>query len=423
MAHEVFDLAKIKRLVDDKQPDVVVIVDTNIVFKEPHFPDWKVTCGKALFVISDVIIIELEHLKNRRNDPDTCKASRKSIAKIGELFKKGNVTEGIYVEDVGWFISVPSPRESKVKPELDELASIVKAFGVSDARLLLLAKQILETIPNSPTVLMTADISLFNIVSGNGIPAFLFQGFPVAELGKHLTGLTVSKEADWDRVLVDIQTEAEAKSVDVTLTMTAKRRAPRWIMVDCPSDSTLFVAEGHGAIHLHGGIGFSWALPYTEWDYQFVKPDSAGKLVPQPVFWSKKAYLDFFGQDVPISAEFIQNLSEKIAMFSFPFAHLIGLPTVAGPVSVVKYFYHLTYLAEELYERSGSSDEAFIEFAEDYIEQSDFAGFGANIFARLAAHPDEDKTFQGLIDLLTALENCWSIGDTKTIKIPMGSIN
>jgi hypothetical protein len=424
---DVFNLRKIQELIKDKKPNAIILADTNLIMTEPDFSNWHTSCGEVLFVLSDVVILELHNLKNKRKKDDrtefeTYTAAQKASRSICELYSSGYITDGIHVKSVGWFISVPSPKESEIGCELKERDSIVKAFGTADAKFLLLAKQIFETIPNTPTVFATADKLLFSIISSNGIPAYIFKGFPIADLNRYTVRKPALKAVDWNEILANVQKTIETKSVEVALTLTSKRTIPKWLWITTnhSSDSSLLVAEGHGVINFGKGIGFSWSLPYSEWDYPFLRPEQADQLYPKPRFLSKTAYLDFSGHDNDIPAKVTKKLAEIMTLCSFPWAHTVGFPTILNPVSVIKYFFHVTYFVEKLYEKASTDDEIALEFAEAYIEAPSFEDFGIKIFARLACNlDDEDRTSEALYQLFTALKNCWNVGESRTIRIDL----
>lgn len=422
----VFELSKVRQLVDDNRLTTILIADTNILMKEPDFSKWKVSDSEVMFIISDVTIMELEIIKHRKKDEqEACKVARQAMRSIGELFSKGKIVDGIYINNVGWFISVPSPKESKIWSELKELNSIVKAYGEPDTKLLLLTGEILETIPDIQAIFVTADMGLFNIVCSHGIPAYLFKDFPITEFGAYALKTQLDAGISWDRVLEDIQRDTETRSINVALTLTQKSTTWPWDAI-LPAKTPLLLAEGYGVINVGKGVGFSWSLPMSEWNYPFLA-DQANEYAE---FYSKLAYLDFSGRDSGISEEVTKKLAEQIAQCAHPFAHLAGLPTLSNPVSIVKYFYHSIYFKEELWEEEPElfghmfSEEDALEqfeeqFGEEYKKASSFEGFGIRIFASLAANFEEDKTPEGLRLLFTALRNHWNVGETKTINITL----
>ena len=121
----IFDLTKIKRLVEEKRPPAILIVDTNVLMNEPDFSKWETSIGKPIFVLSDTIIVELEYIKTK---PEPREKAIKAIKNVNNLFQQGKITDGIVIEDVGSFISIPTPKADQINPELEQLEDIVKAF-------------------------------------------------------------------------------------------------------------------------------------------------------------------------------------------------------------------------------------------------------------------------------------------------------
>ena len=62
---EIFDLSKIKRLVEEKCPPAILIVDTNVLMNEPDFSKWGTSVGKPIFVLPYMITIELEYIRKK----------------------------------------------------------------------------------------------------------------------------------------------------------------------------------------------------------------------------------------------------------------------------------------------------------------------------------------------------------------------
>ena len=144
----IFDLIKITKLVETQHPACVMIVDTNILMNEPDPATWQVSIGPTLYVLSDVIIQELEFIRHRQESRDKAESREKAdkaIRSLINIFELGKVTEGIQTNS-GWVIGVPSPQQDKLELDLKQLEDIVKAFGRSDTKLLLLTKELNESL-------------------------------------------------------------------------------------------------------------------------------------------------------------------------------------------------------------------------------------------------------------------------------------
>ena len=64
---QIFNLTAIGKLVETEHPSIIVLIDTNILMKEPDFSNWKTSIDKPLFVFNDVNIIELQYLRSKKD--------------------------------------------------------------------------------------------------------------------------------------------------------------------------------------------------------------------------------------------------------------------------------------------------------------------------------------------------------------------
>ena len=79
---EIFDLSKIKRLVEEKRPPAILIVDTNVLMNEPDFSKWETSIGKPIFVLPDTIMVELEYIKTK---PEPREKAIKAIKSVNPI--------------------------------------------------------------------------------------------------------------------------------------------------------------------------------------------------------------------------------------------------------------------------------------------------------------------------------------------------
>ena len=205
----VFNLNNLKELVDEKDDvSAIVLVDTNMVIRDPDFMTWEMPINEPIFVLPDIIVLELEQVKKR---PDSKENAYKAIRNLHDLFQKGSITNGIHLDNIGWFISVPSQREEELKAKLAVMEDVVKAFGQSDTKLILLAKECTEVITRIPTIFATGDLNLFNIVEVNNITAYPFTCFPMDGFEKVMNKYLL-KVPSWDETFPEIQVASDHKS-------------------------------------------------------------------------------------------------------------------------------------------------------------------------------------------------------------------
>ena len=417
---EIFDLSKIKGLVEEKRPPVILIVDTNVLMNEPDFSKWGTSIGKPIFVLSDTIMIELEYIKIK---PEPREKAIKAIKSINNLFRQGKITEGIVIEDVGFFISIPHPKADQLNPELEQLDDIVKAFGRSDAEFLLLARECNQFIPNIPTLFVTGEYSLFNVMEPNEIPSYMFESFPMSGI-KEVIQKSLRKPIDWDKELANIQTTTKGKSVEVELTLTAKTRIPKWLSQTSSNTehSSMVIAEGYGVIHGYGtdDIRFLWTLPFKAYSLQLASGVDEPKASSTKSLddYLNKANLDFLGYEQQISEQLIEALTQKIGDCTSPVAYIEDMPTVQDPLSVIQMLLLFDYLLKQEELRNSVLSSALNRLQDEIREAEGLVNFWVEWILDDQEN-DEDK-YIILGELINAINSCWSIGNTMKLTIIPG---
>lgn len=177
---EIFKLSKIKELVDSENPPAIIVVDTNIILDVPDYNQWTTTLNEPLFVLSDVVLIELEHLKSKKRQVGEPTIFEDAIKGFNWLLEQGDIIGGIHIAGVGWFISIPSPAEDAINEALGKWESLVQVFNKSDIKFLILTRELSKLMPVNTVVFYTKDYNLYNIAVTNGFPACRFEDFPMA---------------------------------------------------------------------------------------------------------------------------------------------------------------------------------------------------------------------------------------------------
>jgi len=420
MSTNVFDLEAVKDLIVEEQPAAVVVVDTSVVMGYPEFARWNTSLGEVMFVLPALTNLEEERIKTQSQDSQARAAATQAVRAYSDLCEKGAIRRGIHVDGVGWFISVPMPLEEVSQPLLKQWAWVVQVYGRPDVMFFLMTQE-LAHLSRAPVILATADMGLHGLASSHGVPAHRFRGFPLANLDVVLRTPPPSG-IDFEQLKADLKREAEQKKViSVDLTLAAKREIPRpfrrtldQYLEESPlPESPLLLAEGTGTIDRE--MPFSWVLSYSEWDY--ARPGEDDEPAPRPEFFVE-AYLDFAGREQEVSDDIKKALTEKLEFLTFPLSGWLGLPTVLGPESILKHFFYITYVQESLSSQGGAEDEMKKEFAEEYLQASSLADFGARVvFWRLGVDPEEGRVGDALKRLLVALAASWDIGNRKTLEL------
>lgn len=423
MSTNIFNLEAVRDLIVEKQPPAVIVLDTSVPTANPDFTKWSTALGEVVFVLPAIINVEWEGMKRRSRDKKGLDPASEAVRAYRDLCKKGAIRRGVHLDGVGWFVSVPFPPEDRVAPALKQWGIAARYYGSPDLMFLLLTAELAE-LSVAPVVLATKDGGLFGLASGNGIPAYCFEGFPMTDLESTLAQLPPPAGIDFRQLVADIKHEAEKrKTIKVALVLASKREIPRafgrdfeqWLEDRPLPESPLLFAEGTGT--LDGTVAFSWGLSYSEWDYPFLYSAGGDESDPRLEFLAQ-AYLDFGGRGDAVSDDVKKGVEDALETLTFPLAGWLGMPTILDPESIIKFFLYITYLEESLSSKGGTEDDVKGEFAEEYRAASSLADFGAGtVFWRLGLDPEQSKVGDSLKKLLVALTASWSVGERITIQL------
>jgi hypothetical protein len=419
----IFDLAGIKQLINSVRPSVAIIVDTGIIMHESDFANWKTSFEKPLFVLPCVMGLELEHLKNKPDSRDEANTATKNIT---EICREGHIAEGIYREGIGWFVSTPLPSRESLLSELEQLSTLVKVLGQIDTELVILSKELMQTITDIPIIFATPDINLYNAVQFIGIHSFLFKGFPMNGI-KTATLTQPQKTVDWDNILEDIRTEAVRRTLQVDLTLRSKGCAPKWITIgDEPAlQNQIIIAEGTGIIHAVVDIHFSWSLPFIPWDFPGKEAVSTDKFdlnsetIPSGHHVNKlrleTTHLDFGGLEPSVSPNLVKALVQKLNNCASPLAYIEDMPTLQNPTPVMKQFFLFEFFFQERGFENRISLESLGEFEKNLNSYNDLLNWA---FYWLYDRDDTKEELKySFSEYLHAMKSCWAVGETIRIEL------
>ncbi len=399
---DIFDLSKVSHSVDTLRPSRVLILDTNIVMDNPDPSDWRVEPGgQNLFVLSDTLFQELEHISSKEGTKERVASRDKAkvaIEGMAKLFSLGTITEGIPIRH-GWAIGVPSPRKDILDPELEQLQDLVTAFKRSDAKLLLLTKECHQLVRSIPVTLVTHDANFSNVVQMQGVPCHLCEYFPIQGLKE---APATAKELDWDQVLTNIASDIQDRAIHVEVTLTARGLAPSWLK---PGDRSFMVAEGHGVVRTGAEIRtFLWTLPYYPLRLQPPSGDAGTGSAELPLI-----HMDFLGED-DLAQDLFDAIADRLSACEDLLPDEHG-PTVHSPRSVMEMLAFLEYISTE-----GPSHNALSDVMQEIASAGGLADYWTD---RLRTMGGTNERYACLQTLMEALDNCWEIGETHTFSIVM----
>ena len=418
----IFDFSKINKLISDVHASAVIIVDTNVLINEPDFLKWKTSLKNPVFVISILNIIELEYVK-AKNKPQSSGNANRAVVSINNLLRTGEISEGINVKGVGWFVSIPLPKEDAIREELSRLKSLVSAFGQTDIELLLLTSELNQTIGNVTSIFATGEYNLFNLLKAQGLPAYQFESFPMKGLSRLVSYYQERHlSVDWEGLLTDIQKEAHKKLIEVELTLTSKSIAPRWLaqLIGGKESRYILIAEGTGTIKIPTGeLEFSWTLPFSQFRLLFLRNNKSEAISsePKPIESDRLGVvnLDFGEREHDVPEHIIRSLAEKFNQAANPWSYLDGMYTVHDPISVTIFYLLFHYLQRN--QQSALTLNDAVEWLRKEINQyNDLSE--VEIKELVFYDPESEEEYSSMYHLLLpAINNCWSIGETISINL------
>jgi hypothetical protein len=397
----IFDLTKVKHLIETERPVCAVLLDTNVVMHFPSPEIWKVTTGPTIFIIPDGILIELEFLKERlkRNDDvsqETGKKAVEAIKSIRDLFCKGKISIGIAIPG-GWVISVPSPKQSDLKTELNSIEDIVSAFKPSDAKYLLLTRECDEQL-NTPVIMATRETNLFNIAQANGIPFRLVNKFPMD------TPIEVNESIkDWNKALQEMDITTKQNSVEVEVFLTSKRNTPIWPK----GTKSLTLAEGRGIVRDgKNNKPFIWAVPYNE----LILINSKDPAAAEEGF-NSEVYIDFLNADQPEKESLLSAIALRLGNCASP-------SDEAGPLTFQSVSSLIYALLLTEYEQEGKPTDTLInnvEASEGLVLDEEWMDWTID--------RDNGELLNLFQRFRTATLRSWTLGNVYTFRIMEDELN
>jgi hypothetical protein len=392
----VFDLRKVTKLVEDKKPSRILIIDTNVIMNEPDYNKWKVEDDVfTLFILSSTIFAELESIRQRergKSNSETFEKATSAVNNMAELFNSGYITEGIPIR-LGWIVGIPSPNKASIDPELEQMEEIVSTFHRSDARLLLLTRECHQEFKAVPVTLVTGDKGFFEVVSMQGVPSYLHSGFPILNLK---TVPAITEPIDWKAVINGTEEQTDDISVAVEVKLTSVELSSPWLKFHTDSED-FEIAKGFGSVNLYDEVRpFFWTISYYQSCSLPELDDKDGETIIQPAI-----HLDFFGNEPD------QNIFDGIAdrlMECTGVSFQEGIPTLQNPESILQSF--TIMLIENECGKGGAEAEAELFDAKELIE------YWLNLVSFDYGDEAATEREEILRNVLNSTMNHWKIGQT-----------
>lgn len=414
-----FDFGKLKDLVAKNHLSEIIIIDTNIFINGPDFKGWKTSATNPVFLLSDRIleeILRVEQRKYNKNKIDSAKDAEIAHKWLDELLEIGDLTCGVSVENIGWFITFNCPPKEKLQPEIDQLNVLSDTHGPNDAIFVLLTKHCAEEFEGCNVIFLTGDRGLKTVGMWHRAPIYYCRQLPSEDFNSWLEQQKNKPiQQDWDKILEKIIKNTRDTSVEVSLTLTSKKLMHNWPCEVPDEEGTglpdiepidVILAEGYGTISMKKGeVAFHWRLPFRPWTSDILSQDEL-RGEPSPIDWQKtdedgnvaticlidESDFDFLGKEDLVPGPVLRGLLLKLANCETPWTiQTEGIPSLQSPMCLTETFLREKGLTEKLKIKSNLNYDDLLKILSDW----------------LSTHTADEVS--GYIDLVTS---SWNIGHT-----------
>lgn len=385
-----FDFSQLKTLITKSGSSTVIIVDTNVFLNNPNFHLWKSAEKNPIFLISDRVVEEILRVRRRGlagQKPTTMSKTESAIdaetarQALIELSNLGDISKGIKVEDVGWFLKFDCPTNERLKDDMQQLGALFDVLKTNDSTFLMLTKHCYEKFNDLLVVLVTGDQELYTCCKFRGVPIYLCKQLPDEGFDRWLLEMKTEKLAtiDWDKELVEANKRIKKESYELSLTLTSKRFVKDWPCNLPDSDLGLLtltpknvvLAEGWGTVKISKDTyTFLWRIPYKPWISEGLAKDSLrgetspidwsiiiqDESVPAELFLCDETDIDWLGCEDKIPKNLLDNIVQLFWSFQTPLAVFEGLPSLQSPVALMLSFLEIEKFLEPVYKLNASYD-------------------------------------------------------------------
>jgi len=427
---KLFDFGELRALITQTGAKTVIIVDTNVFMENPNFRLWKSFEKNPIFLISDRILEEILRVRrkgtlsqktisdSKAESAADAEAARQSLMELSNL---GDLSKGINVKDVGWFIKFNCPSNEKLKDEMNRLGALYDVLKSNDSIFLLLTKYCYETFNKLTVVLVTGDNELCSVCKFQGVPIYLCKKLPDQGFNDWLTEIKTGKseiKIDWDKELTEANKRIKKESYEVSLTLISKKFVKDWpcnlpdhevgLLKLTPMDIVL--AEGYGTVKvLKDTYTFLWRIPYKPWVSDALAKDTL-RGESSPIDWSNiedenvpaemclgnDTDIDWLGSKDRIPQNLLDGLIFLLSDCTCPKPLLQGVPSLQSSSTLM-----LAFLETEI-----SIIRGQIKVNYDFNQLRD------NLINWITTHnKDEAASF---VEVVTS---SWNIGHTITTRI------
>jgi hypothetical protein len=361
----------------------------------------------------------LEHFKNQ---PDSQAAACLASDQFVRICAEGQIDNGVFRKGAGWFISPPQPDRKNLENGLNELNLLARSLGKLNTQLVMLGHEIKQKLPWLSVVLVVRDKQVFNALQLIDIQSHLFKGFP---LKLDVKDFKPAKTRDWDQLLQIIQTEAEKKLVELSLTLTKKSVPPAWLPL--PPNQRTLIAEGKGILHFAKELHFNWTVLFEPWDFpdrgtqsstpeSVLRPDTSDQ--GDGDWIAGKVHLEINGDPDSIPSHLYNKIVQTILKCASPMAYIEDLPTLQEPLSILKQFLVFEYASQERRLQGDIKPQDLAEMETRLKDPDDLLNWAYFWLRERQAKTDE--TDISFTEFLHAIRSNWNMGETLKLTVTNG---
>lgn len=152
------------------KPRAVLLLDTNTIMGNRQIGSYEIAAqGRFLLVIPRIVNNQLMNISIGAVDQRKRRRAKAALRVIDQMIERGSLVEGIDIGNGRWLVTatVPNvPDSSDISLEDRQISSIL---GAVDEALIRLAEVCSRGLPDTPTLLITADMNLIRSAKYKGL--------------------------------------------------------------------------------------------------------------------------------------------------------------------------------------------------------------------------------------------------------------
>jgi len=413
-------------LVASKNVSSLILFDTNVLMSNSDPNKWQTGLKEPLIIITWSSIGEIARLREKKDKPDTQQQARGALDALLWISDHGPSDKGVYIQDVGWVIVLPSPPGDLLEPEIKKLLPIKEMCHGTDTTLILIQRELDRCFPLLPVIGFTGDKLYAVLARTLGLTVHNGQELP-ADLSKYSRKITAGLTVDPDKELAAAVKRIEERAIKVDLVLTGKRLDKHYTFEDTDGDNriSVVIAEGYGQLDIpeSGRIGFLWSLPYQPGPPKNLAIHPAGGYPENNCGYSSyglglAARVDYLGRDIEVPHSLDTALISRISEFDGLQA-ASDMPSLLNPLCGAEQLMK-TALCMENWEKDKRDDKNMEEFTNNLFklweDEDVFSDYEA--FKQYCINTLKSTKEHNLSSFLDNVFSTWEIGYKISFALP-----